>query len=44
MRFKFAFECNERTRCIAVLLSSEKMDELYAPGICKKKNNEKKTI
>jgi hypothetical protein len=30
MTLKFAFESNERTRWIAVLLSSEKMDEFYA--------------
>jgi predicted PurR-regulated permease PerM len=28
MTLKFAFESNERTRWIAVLLGSEKMDEL----------------
>jgi AI-2 transport protein TqsA len=38
MTLKFAFESNERTRWIAVLLGSEKMDELYAPILSKKKN------
>jgi len=43
MTLKFAFESNERARWIDVLLGSEKMDELYTPGISKKKNNEKNT-
>lgn len=38
MTLKFAFESNERTMWIAVLLGSEKMDEVSAP-IFKKKNN-----
>jgi len=43
MTLKFAFESSENTRWIAVLLGSEKMDELYAPILSKKKNNKKNT-
>jgi predicted PurR-regulated permease PerM len=42
MTLKFAFESSESTRWLAVLLGSEKMDEVYAP-IFKKKNNNKNT-
>ena len=41
MTLKFAFESNEITRWIAVLLSSEKMDEFYATLGSVRKNNEK---
>ena len=37
MTLKFAFESNESTNWIAVLLGSEKMDEVYAPIRWKKK-------
>jgi len=37
MTLKFAFESNESTKWIAVLLGSEKMDESYAPIFSKKK-------
>ncbi len=37
MTLKFAFESSESTRWIAVLLGSEKMDEVYAPIRWKKK-------
>ena len=43
MTLKFAFESSESTRWIAVLLGSEKMDEVYAPLFSKKKNKAKKT-
>ena len=43
MTLKFAFESSESTRWIAVLLGSEKMDEVYAPIFIKKKNKTKKT-
>jgi len=37
MTLKFAFESNESTRWIAVLLGSENMDESYPPIFSKKK-------
>jgi predicted PurR-regulated permease PerM len=43
MTLKFAFENSESTRWIAVLLGSEKMDEVYAPIFSKKKSKAKKT-
>ena len=43
MTMKFAFESSESTRWIAVLLGSEKMDEVSAPIFTKRKNKEKKT-
>jgi predicted PurR-regulated permease PerM len=43
MTLKFAFESNEKTRWIAVLLGSEKMDQVSAPIFSKKKNNAKNT-
>jgi len=44
MALKFAFESSESTRWIAVLLGSEKMDEVYVPIFSKKKNKAKKTF
>ena len=43
MTLKFAFESSESTRWLAVLLGSEKMDEVYAPIFSKKKNKAKNT-
>jgi predicted PurR-regulated permease PerM len=37
MTLKFAFESSESTRWIAVLLGSEKVDEVYTPIFSKKK-------
>lgn len=44
MTMKFAFENSESTRWIAVLLGSEKMDEVYAPIFNKKKNKDKNIV
>jgi len=44
MTMKFAFESSESTRWIAVLLGSEKMDEVYTPIFSKKKNKDKNTV
>lgn len=44
MTLKFAFESNENTRWIAVLLGSEKMDEVYTPVFIKKNKTPKTSV